>query len=161
MDIYPLHVRVNGADIWLAWVEIPDAPPFVWHSDRRVFWARRLPELQKLLSNAGLRSEDSTSLSDIDHVLQEIRNGRLDNPQDALNIWNFFTDFSYTLAEADPGPYEADEGELYDKLFSLSSVAEFMGIQPQNLDADELSRLAVIFEHGGQLVVDNTVQRDN
>lgn len=155
--IFPCNIRLFRTDLWVGWVEPGEGKNFLWHIERRIFWSRSKIGLQQLFIDSGQPLQTDEFSFDVALVSHEIQQGRLDSPDQAIKCWNLFSDFSYTLSDTDPGPFAQDETDIYDKIFSLSDVASFLDMSPQNLDALDLVRLRSVFERGVKMILDCTL----
>jgi hypothetical protein len=156
--IYATVLTIDGCDLWFAWVEVSIGTSFIWNQHQHICWARDRAGLEQRLAGDGLALEAEESRFDVARVQAELRAGRLDSPDLALHCWNFFDDFQQALSTGPTKLFQPEQLDLHGKLYSLSGVADMLGLQAATLDAAERCQLLSVMDLGAQMVLDNTVR---
>lgn len=131
ISTYPIHLVVQGRNIWLAWRCVDEIDEALLKRDGVVLWASTKSDLIEKCSGAHgewLRSEEDTKI-DLDSLLSRLIARDAISGSEVINGWNMLTDIQNSLPPVVGARFNLLDGSLleaYDHFFSDTVAADML-----------------------------------
>lgn len=97
-------------------------------------------------------SVEGETFYDMDGCLIALREGRAQNAELVVEVWNILSDLSSTIL-GERRKFHPEHADSYDAFFSQCEVAGFVGMAPEPISKGDITNAIAVLESGVTLVL--------
>jgi len=151
-ETYLICLRLDAVDTWFAWASSDSGNDYFRTVDDLLLWSSDRQSLASHIRNSDeIDCIQETAYLDLDSYLNGLKRGLNLDSDLAINIWNLLTDLENSIGGTTTdlfGTGVTGAADVYERLFSLSSAGEIVGLPATSLQSGDLLILTSVFTSG-------------
>lgn len=158
MNVFPIEFIFETGPLWLCWVSPEEGRNFFLQQNGHLIFSKRSKDE---LMNAARQYDpsilqDEACSYDLKKIFEFMQQDNLRCKEIILDVWNLFTDLSYTLGNRE-SLFCEEYTVAYWKLFSNSEAAPIVDVESQELSTEEIKNITYVFRKGCAMLLENTI----